>query len=44
MYIIVWRGRPTMCVSDNRPELAGRTVLRFSQEMQIEWHYVAPAS
>jgi transposase InsO family protein len=40
--IIAWRGRPVMCVSDNEPELTGMTVLRFSQERQIEWHYIAP--
>src|SRR4029077_13945819 len=27
---------------DNGPELTGMTVLRFSQERQIEWHYIAP--
>ena len=31
-----------MCVSDNGPELTGMTVLCFSQERQIEWHYIAP--
>ena len=40
--IIAWRGRPAMCVSDNGTELTGMAVLRFSQEMQIEWHYIAP--
>jgi putative transposase len=40
--IIIWRGRPAMCVSDNGPELTGMTVLCFSQERQIEWHYIAP--
>ena len=39
---IAWRGRPAMCVSDNGPELTGMSVLRFSQERQIEWHYIAP--
>jgi putative transposase len=40
--IIAWRGRPAMCVSDNGPELTGMSVLRFSQERQIGWHYIAP--
>ena len=40
--IIAWRGRPAMCVSDNGTELTGMAVLRFSQERQIEWHYIAP--
>jgi putative transposase len=39
---IAWRGRPAMCVSDNGTELTGMAVLRFSQERQIEWHYIAP--
>ncbi|MGC0397212.1 hypothetical protein ABIF91_009624 [Bradyrhizobium sp. USDA 241] len=40
--IIAWRGRPAMCLSDNGTELTGMAVLRFSQERQIEWHYIAP--
>jgi putative transposase len=39
--IIAWRGRPAMCVPDNGPELTGMTVLRFSQDRQIGWHYIA---
>ena len=31
-----------MCVSDNGTELTGMAVLRWSQEMRIEWHYIAP--
>ena len=31
-----------MCVSDNGTELTGTAVLRFSQERQIAWHYIAP--
>jgi transposase InsO family protein len=31
-----------MCVSDNGTELTGMTVLRWCQEMRIEWHYIAP--
>jgi putative transposase len=40
--IIAWRGLPAMCLSDNGTELTGMAVLRFSQERQIEWHYIAP--
>lgn len=40
--IFAWRGRPAICVSDNGTELTGMAVLRFSQEKQIEWHYIAP--
>jgi putative transposase len=31
-----------MCVSDNGTELTSRAILRWSQEMQVEWHYIAP--
>ena len=31
-----------MCVSDNGTELTGMAALRWSQELQIEWHYIAP--
>jgi putative transposase len=40
--IIAWRGRPAICVSGNGTELTGMAGLRFSQEKQIEWHYIAP--
>jgi putative transposase len=40
--IVAHRGRPAMCVSDNGTELTGMTVLRWCQEMRIEWHYIAP--
>jgi transposase InsO family protein len=31
-----------MCVSDNGAELTGMAILRWSQSMQVEWHYIAP--
>lgn len=40
--IIACRGRPAMCVSDNGTELTGMAILRWSQKMRIEWHYIAP--
>jgi putative transposase len=40
--IIAVRGRPGMCVSDNGTELTGMAVLRWCQEMRIQWHYIAP--
>jgi len=40
--IVTRRGQPTMCVSDNGTELTGLAVLRWCQEMRIEWHYIAP--
>jgi putative transposase len=40
--IVAARGRPAMCVSDNGTELTGMAVLRWCQEIRIEWHYIAP--
>ena len=40
--VIAARGRPAMCVSDNGTELTSMAVLRWSQERQVEWHYIAP--
>jgi putative transposase len=40
--VIARRGRPTMCVSDNGTELTCMAMLRWSQDMRIEWHYIAP--
>jgi putative transposase len=40
--IIAHRGRPATCLSDNGTELTSMVVLRWCQEMRIEWHYIAP--
>jgi hypothetical protein len=40
--VIAHRGQPAGCVSDNGTELTGMAMLRWSQEMRIEWHYIAP--
>ncbi len=40
--IIAQRGRPSSIVSDNGTELISMTILCWSQQMQIEWHYIAP--
>jgi putative transposase len=40
--VIAVRGRPAMCVSDNGTELTSMAILRWSQERQVEWHYIAP--
>jgi putative transposase len=40
--VIAHRGRPAGCVSDNGTELTSMAMLRWSQEMRIEWHYIAP--
>lgn len=40
--LIRTRGRPAMIVSDNGTELTSMAILRWSQEWQVEWHYIAP--
>jgi transposase InsO family protein len=40
--VIIHRGRPAMCVSDNGTELTGMAILRWTQETRISWHYIAP--
>lgn len=40
--IIARRGRPCTCVSDNGTELTSMAILRWSQQTQVEWHYIAP--
>jgi putative transposase len=40
--VIGIRGRPAMIVSDNGTEFTSMTMLRWSQEQQVEWHYIAP--
>jgi putative transposase len=40
--VIAVRGRPRGCVSDNGTELTGTAILRWSQERQVAWHYIAP--
>ncbi len=37
-----FRGSPASCVSDNGTELTSMAILRWSQERQVEWHYIAP--
>src|SRR3984893_982939 len=39
---VAHRGRPAMCLSNNGTELTSMAVLRWCQEMRIEWHYIAP--
>ena len=36
------RKRPAMIVSDNGTEFTSMAILKWSQEAQIEWHYIAP--
>jgi putative transposase len=40
--LIAIRGRPLMIVSDNGTELTGMTMLRWSQDRQVGWHYITP--
>lgn len=40
--IIARRGKPCSIVSDNGTELTSMAILRWSQQRQIEWHYIAP--
>jgi putative transposase len=40
--LIATRGRPTMIVSDNGTEFTSMAMLRWSQQHQVEWHYIAP--
>lgn len=36
------RGRPCMIVSDNGTELTSNAILKWQEDAQIEWHYIAP--
>lgn len=40
--LIARRGRPLMVVSDNGTELTSTAILRWSQDRDVEWHYIAP--
>ena len=40
--IIAARKRPAMIVSDNGTEFTSMAILRWSQEQQVDWHYIAP--
>jgi putative transposase len=40
--VIAARGCPAMCVSDNGSEFTGMAILRWAQQRQVQWHYIAP--
>ena len=40
--IIARRGRPLRCVSDNGTELTSMAILKWCQDRQVGWHYIAP--
>ncbi|OAF09278.1 hypothetical protein AYJ54_13510 [Bradyrhizobium centrolobii] len=39
--VIATRGCSAMIVSDNGTEFTSMTILRWSQQRQVEWHYIA---
>lgn len=40
--VIARRGKPSSIVSDNGTELTSMAILEWSQETQVDWHYIAP--
>jgi putative transposase len=42
--VIADRGLPKTIVSDNGPELTALAMLRWQQETNVAWHYIAPDS
>jgi putative transposase len=40
--LIMQRGKPKMIVSDNGTEMTSNAVLTWSDEVHVEWHYIAP--
>ena len=40
--LVFRRGKPGMIVSDNGTELTSNAILTWSQDYQIDWHYIAP--
>ncbi len=40
--IMAIRGKPLAVVSDNGSELTSTSILRWSQEREAAWHYIAP--
>jgi putative transposase len=40
--LIACRGRPHTIVSDNGTELTSMAILKWCQETDVEWHYIAP--
>lgn len=39
--VVATRGKPLTVLSDNDTELASTSILRWSQERQVEWKYIA---
>ena len=40
--LVARRGKPGMIVSDNGTELTSNTILAWSKDHGIDWHYIAP--
>jgi putative transposase len=40
--VILRRGRPQTCVSDNGTEFTSMAILGWSKSTDIDWHYIAP--
>ncbi len=40
--LLASRGKPLMIVSDNGTEFTSMVMLRWSQDRQVDWHYIAP--
>jgi putative transposase len=40
--LITRRGKPKTIVSDNGTEMTSMAILKWCQETQVEWHYIAP--
>ena len=40
--LLAERGRPTTIVSDNGTELTSNAILRWADDHQVGWHYIAP--
>ena len=40
--LCILRGRPDTIVSDNGTELTSNAILKWQQDVQVDWHYIAP--
>lgn len=40
--LMMMRGKPRTIVSDNGTELTSHAILKWCQDNQVEWHYIAP--